>query len=357
MGRGAAGSREPGGGRRRGAGPGREARFLPAPASQPPPAPAPRPGSVAPRSSGAGRGGSAADTPSGPAPAAPRPAAPRLPGPLPAAGPAPARTPGPPAPGGQGPRPAGSRSAVGGSAARRPARPSRGTRSCPRLRRWLLSSFSLLAALACLLCFIFPSSFLPSLSLCLSFSLNVSRRLRLCVARPSPQLRARRLSFFWSLLHPPSPALAWWLPLSPPPRALCLPGALCPVSSTSVHPPHRRPPGLSPPHTPVFFTGYTVQASDPRAWAPPGQLGRGTTPSDSMIFSLEGALTSGRGLDSRVSTQIRGKQRGTISGPRRAQGTQSGALVLVGGRRVMAPGGPQGGSCPSTHFIQNSRRI
>ncbi|XP_047390952.1 translation initiation factor IF-2-like [Sciurus carolinensis] len=74
MGRGAAGSREPGGGRRRGAGPGREA--LPARASRPRPR---RPGPAQQRGTARGRGGggSAVDTPRprpGPAPRSPRPA-------------------------------------------------------------------------------------------------------------------------------------------------------------------------------------------------------------------------------------------------------------------------------------------
>lgn len=117
MGCGAAGSREPGGGGRRGAGPGREA--LPARASRPRPR---RPGRALPRRARRGRGGGGSDAGT-PSRRAPRGRAPP-PGPLPPPPTFPSAQAG--SPGGPRPRPAlqtpGPRSAVCGS--RRPA-PSR----------------------------------------------------------------------------------------------------------------------------------------------------------------------------------------------------------------------------------------
>lgn len=231
MGRGAAGNREPGGGRRRGAGPGREA--LPARASRPRPR---RPCPAQPRRAARGRGGggSTADTPSRPAPTAPRPAAPRPP-PLPRA-PLPRPAPGP-------------RSAVGGRAAPRPLGPAR---SAPAVEAASPSAASASAARSSrsfpppgrsawlARAFLFPSPLSPCLSLshpaptpsALARSLSASAAPSLWLSLLSPCLIFRLPSVFFcpglallsgapSTVSPLAP-LSLPIPLTPTFLRLCL---------------------------------------------------------------------------------------------------------------------------------------
>lgn len=234
MGRGAAGSREPGGGRRRGAGPGREA--LPARASGPRPR---RPGPAQPRRAtrGRGGGGSAADTPSRPAPAAPRlPGPPPAPGPPPQApwAPSPGSPPAPPGPPAAGPSQGCRRipppRALQESPARRPRPeapfPGAASASVARSSRSFLP-FGRLAFLA-RACILFSSSLSPgslslSVSPCPCLWLTLHGHPTPCVLSPSfsqplALLPSLRLAFaLWALL---TPSVS---PLSP--FCFCVPGA------------------------------------------------------------------------------------------------------------------------------------
>lgn len=169
----------------------------------------------------------------------------------------------------------------------------------------------------------------------------------------------RRLSFFWSLLHPPLlPCSGSKPPELPPLGPLCLPEP----SSVPSRPPLSTlliPVLLVSPHLTLqsSFSQDILSSLRPQgAWAPPGQPGRGTTPSDSMIFSLEGALTSGRGLTQGSADRSGESRGGTISqGRAEPRAPRVGPWSWLGA--CDGPRRPTGWKLPSTHFIQNSRRI
>lgn len=162
--------------------------------------------------------------------------------------------------------------------------------------------------------------------------------------------------FFLVSASPTLPALAWWLPLSPPP-----PGPLSPWSPLS---PSRPPLStlliavllVSPHLTSQSFSQDILSRPQTPGPGHPRSAGQGH---HSLRFH---DLQPGRGLDQWQGPGLKGQHTDRESREELFQGRAEPRAPRVGpwswtGRRVEAPGGPQGGSCPSTHFIQNSRRI